>query len=172
MKAEVQKLTGSQKKFLICILEHGNLNDSHISHITGLSNSTVSRVRKKLEKTLINEYIPIIELHKVGIKVFLVLTFQWTAFNHTLLTNKTFSALKSDPNVVFCAHGEGSASNSVLFMAFEDLEECSRYLKEFRTTHGKHVQQINTLLLPSKEIIKNDFTEVIKKMLQRPHDDK
>lgn len=166
MKSESLQLTKKEKEFLKCVLVNGNLTDSEISKIISISNSTCSRIRKKLEKTLISEYIPIIDLHKVGVNVFLVCTFQWNALNDSVLTKKVFFKLKSDPHVVFFANGEGSAANTVLFMAFQNLDNCYAYLKKFREEHGKHVQNINTLFLPSKEIIKNDFTEIITEMLK------
>jgi len=166
MKSEIEKLTKNEKTFLRCIVEHGNLTDNEISKITKLSNSTCSRIRRTLEKSIISEYIPIIELHKVGVNVFLVITFQWNVFNDLQLTKKTFAKLKADPHVVFFANGEGSVSNSVLFMAFQNLEKCYDYLKKFREEYGKYTQNITTLLLPSKEIIKNDFTEIITEMLK------
>ena len=160
------KLSDNEKNFLKCILDNGNITDTEIAKKTKISKSTCSRIRKKLEKSLISEYIPIIPLDKVGISVFLVLTFQWTAFDDEQATNKAFSEFKKDPNVVFLASGEGSTSSTVIFVAFEDLESYHTYLKDFRKKYGKYANQINTLLLPSKEVIKNDFTEVIKKTLE------
>jgi len=167
MKQNIKNLTKNEKKFLRCILDNGNITDTEIAKKTGISKSTCSRIRKRLEGSLITEYIPIIELHKVGINVFLVLTFQWTAFDDEELTKKTFSGFEKDPHVIFLANGEGSTSSSVMFVAFEDLEGYHSYLKEFRKKYGKSAHKINTLLLPSKEVIKNDFTEIIKQVLRR-----
>ncbi len=158
-------LSEKEKKFLLCILDRGNITDTEIAKETGLSKSTCSRIRKKMEDNLIQEYIPIVPLDKVGINVFLVLTFQWSAFDNESVTEKTFSEFKKDPQVVFLANGEGSTSSSVMFIAFEDLESYHAYLKDFRKKHGKYAHQINTLLLPSKEVIKNDFTDVIKTVI-------
>ncbi len=159
------KLTVNEKKFLNAILKHGNVTDTVIYKETGLSKSSCSRIRKKLEGTLISEYIPIIDLYRMGIDVFLVLTFQWNAFDNEQLTKKTFCEFKKDPHVIFLANGEGSTSSTVMFIAFEDLDNYHLYLKEFRKKYGKYAYQINTLLLPSKEVIKNDFTEVIRKVI-------
>ena len=165
-------LTINEKKFLKLILEKGNINDTEIAKKTGMSKSTISRIRKKLEKNLISEYIPIIDLPKVGVDVFLVLTFQWMAFDNDILTKKTFDELKNDPQVIFLANGEGSTSSTVMFIAFQNLDEYHSYLKDFRHRFGKHAVQINTLLLPSKEIIKNDFTEIIKKIVEANQNEK
>lgn len=158
-------LSEKEKTFLLCILDRGNITDTEIAKETGLSKSTCSRIRKKMEDNMIQEYIPIVPLDKVGISVFLVLTFQWSAFDNESVTEKAFSEFKKDPRVVFLANGEGSTSSSVMFIAFEDLEQYHTYLKDFRKNYGKYAHEINTLLLPSKEVLKNDFTEVIKKTI-------
>ncbi len=165
MAKSITKLSESEKKFLLTILEHGNLTDTEISKKTGLSKSTCSRIRTNLEDDFISEYIPIIDLDKVGIDVFLVLTFQWNAFDNDAVTKETFSKLRKDPNVIFLANGEGSIATTVLFVGFQNLEGCNAYLKDFRKTHGKYAQQINTIILPSKEVMKNDFTEIIKSVI-------
>ena len=81
MKQSIENFTENEKKFLKLLLEKGNISDAEISKKTGMSKSTCSRIRKKMEKILISEYIPIIELDKVGIEVFLVLLFKWNAFD-------------------------------------------------------------------------------------------
>ena len=167
MGNSIIKLNESERKFLDVVLKNGNVNDSIICRETKLSKSSCSRIRKKLEKSLITEYIPIIDLDKVGINIFLVLTFQWIAFDNQKLTKETFEKFEKDPNVVFMASGEGSIASTVMFVAFENLEEYHKYLKIFRVSYGKYTNNVNTLLLPSKDVIKNDFTEVIRKIIVR-----
>ena len=166
MGNNVINLSVNEKKFLGCILDNGNITDTEIAKNTKISKSTCSRIRKKLEKSLISEYIPIIPLDKVGINVFLVLTFQWIAFDNNHATKNAFSKFENDPNVVFLANGECSTVSTVMFIAFEDLDDYHTYIKEFRKNYGKYTDNINVLLLPSKDVIKNDFTEVIKKSLE------
>ncbi len=161
-KDEQIKLTRNERKFFAFILKEGNMPDVEIARKTHMSKSTCSRIRNKLERTLISEYVPVVSLHKVGINVFLVLTFQWDAFDNKELTKRTFLKLEGDPRVIFLANGEGSIANTVMFVGLHDIERFHAYLKEFRETYGKYVININTLLLPSKEVIKNDFTEVIR----------
>ena len=165
-------LTESEKKFLEIILNRGNVPDSEIAKTTKLSKATVGRIRKKLEGTLVKEYIPIINLHEVGMDVFSILTFQWNAFNDEQITKKSFSEFEKDPRVVFLANGEGSIASTVMFLAFRDLEEHHLYLKEFRKKHGKHASQISTLTLPSKEVIKHDFTEAIRNIIMENKNEK
>ena len=165
MKGKNMKLTKSEKKFLSYILQEGNMTDAEIAKKIHLSKSTCSRVRKKLEKTLISEYIPVIPLDKVGLDVFLVLTLQWNAFDNKELTKKTFSKFEKDPHIIFLANGEGSIANTVMFIGLQNIDKFHVYLKEFRENYGKYTSSINTVLLPSKEVIKHDFTEIIQTII-------
>lgn len=161
------KLSEKETKFLICLLDNGNLSDVAIAKKIGASKATCSRIRKKLEKDLISEYIPVVDLDKVGVNVFLVLLFKWNAFHNEELTKKTFKAFDEDPHVIFLANGQGSGGlSTVLFMGFTSLEEYNAYLNEFRKRYDPYVEGLTHLILPSKEIVKHDFTEIIKKVLK------
>ena len=168
MKLNPIKLTQNETKFLKLILDKGNISDAEISKKTGISKSTCSRIRKKIESTLIKEYLPIIELDKVGIEVFLVIIFKWKAFDNETLTKKTFDNFDKDSHVIFLANGEGSGGlSTVMFMGFENLDQYHSYFKEFRKNYDKYINNVNTLMLPSKKVIKNDYTEIIKQVLLR-----
>jgi len=165
MQQKQQLLSENEKKFLNRLLQRGNITDVEISKKTGLSKATCSRIRKKLEKTLITEYIPIVDLDKIGVEVFSVLTFKWSAFNDVEMTKKAFSAWEKDPHVIFLANGSGSDLSTVMFLGFTSIDEYHKYFSEFRKRYGQFAENMTTLLLPSKEIIKNDFTEIIKHVL-------
>ena len=166
MKQSIENLSQNERKFLNLLLEKGNISDTEIAKKAGMSKSTCSRIRKKMEKILISEYIPIIELDKVGIEVFLVLLFKWNAFDKEDVTKKAFDEFEKDPHVIFLANGQGSAGQStVMFMGFKSLAQYNEYFKGFRRNYDKYIENMNSLILPSNELIKNDFTEIIKKEL-------
>jgi DNA-binding Lrp family transcriptional regulator len=167
MRQNLTKLSENEKKFLISLLNGGNKTDVEIAKKTGINKSTCSRIRKKLEKDLITDYIPIIELDKVGIDVFVVLMFKWKAFDNEELTKKVFTELKEDPHVIFLASGEGSSQfSTVMFLGFTDIEQYHEYFKQFRKKYDKHTDNVSSLLLPSREVIKTDFTQIIKHVVK------
>ena len=163
MKQSIEKLSLKEKKFLISLLEDGSKSDAQIAREIGLSKSTIYRIRKKLEKEgVITEYIPIIDLDKLGVEAFLVLVFQWTAFKNKELTKKIMRELKKDPHVIFLANGEGSEGlTTCVFFGFKDLEEYNNYFKKFRSKYEDFVGKSVILLIPSKQIIKHDFTDLV-----------
>lgn len=166
MIRNINELSENEKKFLKILLSRGNICDSEISKTTGLSKATVGRIRKNLERNLITEYLPVIELDKAGIEVFATLLFEWKGFPDKELTKKVFSRLSKDPNTIFMANGQGSESlSTVLFLGFTGIAEYHNYFKSFREEYGDSVGKVVTLILPSKEIVKQDFTDLIKKQL-------
>ena len=167
MKLNNISLRKNEKNFLKSLLENGNKSDAQIAREIKISKATASRIRKKLEQSLISDYVPIINLDKIGISIFVVITFQWNSFNDAVFTKKTFSELKENPNVIFLANGEGSPDiTSVMFLGFETLESYHEYFKNFRSKYSNHIDKMNTLLSPSKEVIKHDFTHIIKHILE------
>ena len=168
MKQKFRKMSKNETNFLISLLEDGSKTDAQISKEIGVSKSTTYRIRKDLEKEeIISEYIPIIDLDNVGVGVFLVLMFQWTAFKDKKLTNKLQSELKKDPHVIFLGNGEGSEGlTTCVFFGFKDLEEYNAYFKTLRGKYEEFLGKTTSLLIPSKEIIKHDFTDLVKYILR------
>ena len=165
MQQRANLLKENERKFLLCILSDGGLTDAEIARRIKINKATCSRIRKKLEEDFISEYIPIIDIEKVGIDIFVVLTFQWKGFNNRELTKKFFLNLEKDPHVIFLANGEGSTISTVVFLGFRDIKEYHKYFKQLRDKHDKFIRNLNSLILPSREVIKNDFTEIIKYVL-------
>lgn len=166
MQQIIENLNKNEKKFLLCILETGNLNDTEIAKKTKMSKASCSRIRKKLEKEVIEEYIPIIDLYGCGIEIFVVLTFRWSHFNNKEITKKFFSELENDPNVIFLANGEGANIGSVIFLGFSNIDEFYVYFKKLRQEYDSFINNMSYLILPSNKVIKNDFTEIIRYKLK------
>ncbi len=168
MKQNDKKLSEFEKKFLISVLDDGSKTDANIAKEINISKATAGRIRKKLEKDkIISEYIPIVDLDKLGVDMFLVILFQWTQFKNKELTQKMFSELEKDPHVIFLGNGEGSEGlTSCIFLGFRSLEEYNIYFKKFREKYEDYLGKTVSLIIPSKEIIKHDFTDLAKNILK------
>ena len=168
MENIINKLSKNDKKFLISLLEDGSKTDSQIAKEINISKATAGRIRKKLEnEEIISEYIPIVDLDKLGAEVFLIILFQWTKFKDRKLTGEMLSGLEKDPHVIFLGNGEGSEGlTTCLFLGFKDLEEYNNYFKQFRAKYEEFLGKTINLLVPSKEIRKHDFTDMVKFMLK------
>lgn len=166
MQQKISKLTENEKKFLLCLLDKGNIKDTEIAKRTHMNKASCSRIRKKLEEDFISEYIPVVELDKIGIEIFVVVTFRWNHFNNKDLTKKFFTSLENDPHIIFLANGEGASISSVIFLGFSNINEYYTYFKKFRQEYDSFINNMSYLILPSNKVIKNDFTEIIKYVLE------
>lgn len=168
MKESSINLSKVEKKFLISLIDDGSKSDTAIAKEIGVSKATAGRIRKKLEGSkVIEDYIPILNLKQFDVDMFVIFSFKWDAFANKKLTNEFFSKLEADPNVIFLANGQGSdGSTTVLFLGFKDIEDYNNYLRHLNATYGKNISQNLTLISPSSEIRKQDYTHIILKMLK------
>ncbi len=161
-------LSKNDVKFLLSLLDNGSKNDTEIANDINMSKATVSRIRKRLEENFISDYIPIINLEKVGVNIFLVALFQWKSYKDDALTKKFIAELEKDPHVIFLADGEGNDGlTTSVFFGFEDINEYQEYFKEFRKKYEDQIGKVVTLITSSQQIIKHDFTDIIKHQLRR-----
>jgi len=168
MKQSLIKLNESENKFLIALLRDGHKSDAEIAGEIKMSKSSIHRIREKMEhEGIIADYIPVIDLDKVDINVFFVILFEWQSFEDDVLTGKSFEDIQKDDHIVFFGNGEGSEGHTnVLFMGFRDVYEFNLYFKAFRKKYGRSVGRIMSFMLPSKEILKNDFTGLARAAIQ------
>lgn len=168
MKQDIIKLDNNETKFLISLLEDGSKTDAQIAKETGMSKATAGRIRKSLEEQkIISEYIPIIDLDKIGIDIYAIVMFQWEGFKDEKLTSDMIVFLEKNHHVIFLANGEGSeGSTTSLFLGFENIKEYHEFFVSFRKKYGDKIGRLVTLILPSSEIIKQDFTDLVKHVLQ------
>lgn len=168
MKQKLIELDKNETKFLLSLLESGAKSDAQISREIKVSKATTSRIRKKLEKNrIIEDYIPIIKLEKIGVEIFQVLLLQWIRFGDTKLSEKVFSEWEADPHIIFLAHGQGANFTTVLFMGFKDIHEYDEYSKQFRAKYSNYIGKTEIIILPSDKVIKNDYTHLVSHMLKK-----
>jgi DNA-binding Lrp family transcriptional regulator len=161
-------LSEYEKLILLSLLEDGRKTDTQVSDETKISKTHVNRIRRMLEKEgFISRYVPMIDLEKVGVGLFAVVLFQWKGYDNAKLTEQMVVDLGTDPDVAFFATGEGgSGSTMVLFLGFSDISEAHGYLNNFRKKYNKELGEILSFFIPSKGVIKQDYSEMLKKRVK------
>ena len=161
MKQSFHNLSDKEKNFLYFLLENGSVSDAEISKRSGISKATCSRIRNKLNKYIIDEYVPIIRLDRAGIDIFVVLMLKWDKFEDDNLTKSVFKGFENDPHTIFLANGQNNLYSTIMFLAFRSIDEYNSYFNDFRKKYDRHISNLNSMILPSKELIKMDFTEIL-----------
>lgn len=169
MKRNIFKLSDSEKKFLISLLEDGSKTDAQIAREINVSMATAHRIRKKLEEeAILVDYIPIVNLDKVDVKFFAVVMFQWTKFDDKEQTEEMLSDLKEDPHVVYLASGDGSNGlTHIIMLGFSDLSDYHSYLEGFRGKYKGCIDNISAFFIPSNKILKQDYTDLVRYIVKK-----
>ena len=166
MKQSFKNLSKIEKKFLLSLLENGTKTDTEIAKELNISKSTSGRIRKRLMRNIIEDFIPIVDLSKFGIDVFMIVLFQWKGFKNKEQTKRMFIDLENDPNVTFFGTGEGSGYTTALFLGFSDLSEAHSYFNEFRKKYENNIGNIIDFFIPGDQIRKQDVTDILKHKLK------
>ncbi|MBI5046600.1 Lrp/AsnC family transcriptional regulator [Candidatus Micrarchaeota archaeon] len=163
------KLSKSEILFLKALLADGHKNDAKIAREIGISKATASRIRKRLETDeVLIDYMPIINLDGFGINLYAVVLFQWRDFNDGNKTSSMEKEFSETPQVVYLSAGESSTNfNYVAMLGFFDMTDYHAFFNEFRKKYQQSVGKIEVFFIPSKQIIKQDFTDLAKLMLKK-----
>lgn len=160
-------LSKLELSILLSLLENCRKSDSEISREIGASRNYVNRTRKRLEEEdIISGYIPVINIDKIGIDVFVTVLFHWEGYDDEDLTENMLLDLGKDPNVIYLSVGEGSGYTIHVLFGFHDLTEARVYLKELRKKYGKQIGEIILFFAPSDGILKQSYTDIIKREIK------
>lgn len=162
-------LSEFEKLFLLSLLEDGRKTDTQVSDETEISITHVNRIRRTLEEEgFISQYVPVIDLDKIGVGLFAVVLFQWKGYDNAELTEQMIVDLGTDPDVAFFATGEGgSGSTMILLLGFSDLAEAHDYLNGFRKKYNRELGEMLSFFIPTEGVIKQDYSEMIKKRVKK-----
>ena len=169
MKKSISNLSETERKFLLSLLQDGSKIDAQIAREIGVSKATAHRTRKKLEeKDILVDYIPIVNLDKMDLKFFAILLFQWNKFDDKKLTEEMLTDLQKDPHVVYLAAGDSSTGlTHAMMLGFSDLSGYHAYLERFRGEYKGCVDNINAFFIPYEKIIKQDYTDLVRHIIEK-----
>lgn len=142
-------------KLLFELLKNSKRSDRELSKILGVSQPTVTRTRIKLEKTgYIKEYTVIPDLVKLGFELVAFTFFTITPYNpQTGVSDpdayeKVLSRLKKNPNVIFCAEGDGiKGKNTMIVSLHRNFTSFSNFTMELRSKWSVQVMDIESFLV-------------------------
>ena len=158
------------------ILKNSRKSDRDIAKKLGISQPTVTRIRKKLERNVIKAYTAIPVFPEIGVELL--------SFNFGKCTNpKKDTALclrqmtKTNPKILFISSGEGMGKNCLIVAIHKDYRDYVDFINNVRI-HCKGVKDaFESFLAPTTRDHVLDFANptiaLIKEeklKLQHPHE--
>jgi DNA-binding Lrp family transcriptional regulator len=160
-------LTRNEKRALKLLLENAKISDSTIASILKISSQAVGKIRRKLEKTVIDSYTINLNYQKIGIHTFAMGTAKLTQEGQDKGTLEIEQKLLDDPHILqVCRLPKGNTKYAILY-GFRDMNELDFF---FHSPHKKkdmhnylELEEINTF--SHNSLIKNSPINLFFKMI-------
>jgi len=145
-------------KLLFELIKNSKRSDRDLAKILGISQPTVTRLRKILEKEAIKQYTIIPNLSYLGFDILALTFFRSKELVHPLW-DKGKEWAKDQPNVVFISTGQGVEADAVMISVHKDYADFVKFYQVFRRDWGKYLENFKIFLISlSGSTIMKSFT--------------
>jgi DNA-binding Lrp family transcriptional regulator len=140
----------NETNFLYELMKDCRRSDRELAKVLGISQPTVSRTIKKLEKEgFIKEYTIIPDLAKIG-NDFIAMTFLSFTEDRPELFDKAREWTRNQPCVLFASNGEGMGMNSIMISVHRDYGSYSRLITQLRRDWQPNLKNAETFMISVK----------------------
>ena len=156
-----------EKQVLIELLKNAKLSDRDLAKkITPkASQSSVTRIRNKLEKKIIKGYHAEVNLPMLNLKI-MILTFCRCREPNEKFFKLLKAFIKVHPSIIFVTSGEGMDKTKLIISLHEDIKEYLDLTREMRDKFNMFVSGIDHFIVSTDSFIKPlSFLDPIKNAL-------
>ena len=133
-------------KLLFELIKNSKRSDRDLAKTLNISQPTVTRLRKTLEKEAIEQYTVIPDLSYMGFEI-VALTFARTKELVHPLWDKGKKWSNTQPNVVFVSTGQGMGEDAIIVSIHRDYADFVKFYQIFRRDWGEELQNFSTFLI-------------------------
>lgn len=138
-------------KLLFELVKNSKKSDRMLAKVLGVSQPTVTRTRRRLEKEAkIREYTAILDWAKIGYEI-LAFTFVNTSVSEDEeIEKKAKEWTKKRHEIVLASGGEGMGMNGVMVSLHKDYTEFLDFLSEFRKEWSDALKEVSSFAVSLK----------------------
>jgi len=139
------------QKLLYELIKNSKRSDRDLAKTLGVSQPTITRMRKKLEQKMISEYTVIPNWAELGYEI-MALTFVGVkpTYQTEAEAKKVEKWMMKHPNVVFAADGQGMGMTAVIISFHRNYTGFLRLLTETRTEWAEYLTDIQAFIVTVK----------------------
>lgn len=148
------------------LLENSKRSDRDLAGILGLSQPTVTRTRRKLERTgYVLEYTVIPDLTKIGYEI-MAFTFmniirydEKSGEPFKKLAEKAHKWAMENPKIILGAAGDGlDGKNCMMISLHKDFTDYYKFISQFRGKWSSHLRDIESFIVSLKATMIKPFS--------------
>jgi len=136
-------------KLLFALIKNSKRSDRELGRALQLSQPTVTRLRKILEKEAIEQYTLIPNLSYLGFDL-ISFTFSTTKELVNPLEDKGKKWTMEHPSVMFASTGQGMDADAIMVTVHKDYADFAKFYQNFRRDWGGSLQNFKTFLVSVK----------------------
>jgi DNA-binding Lrp family transcriptional regulator len=136
-------------KLLFALIKNSKRSDRELARSLQLSQPTVTRLRKILEKEAIEQYTVIPNLPYLGFDL-ISFTFSTTKELVNPLEDKAKKWTAEQPSIMFASTGQGMDADAVMVSVHKDYADFAKFYQNFRKDWGASLQNFRTFLVSVK----------------------
>ena len=133
-------------KLLSELIKNSKRSDRDLAKILDISQPTITRLRKTLEKEAIEQYTVIPNLSYLGFDI-IALTFARSKELVEPLWDKGKKWAHEQPNVVYLSTGQGMDADALMVSVHKDYADFVKFYHSFRRDWGKYLEDFKVFLL-------------------------
>ena len=161
------RFTQNEKKILKLLLENSKISDTLIANKMNITSQAVGRIRKKLEREVINSYTLHLNFFKIGIGVFFIGKMRLTPEGIEFGKYRVGEKLLKIPNFFAIYEVLGENFSYIFAAAFKDINDLHDFFNSKKNHEDflKYVQIMDSFSIPIRGVLKHDINLLLKQII-------
>ena len=149
-----------ERNVFIELMKNSKMSDRDIAKKLEISQPTVTRIRKKLEKNIIKSYTAVPVLSEIGINL---ISFNFGKCNDPRENMEVClkKMIKKEPKITFTAFGEGMGKNCLIVAFHKGYRDYVNFLTSIREECRGVKHELDSFLVPTLKDHVLDFSKPI-----------
>ncbi len=155
-----------EKEVLLELLKNAKISDRKLAQKLDTSQSTVTRIRKRLEKKIIKLYVALPDFSKLNINLASVTFGKCTRPKKDIITCMEKFAEKNS-RIIYAGGGEGMGKSCMIVSLHRDFTGYTKFSREFRSWCEGIKDAAESFLIPTKDSFQTfDLRRTIQDLLK------
>jgi len=140
--------SATMTSLLLELLKNSNRSDRELAKVLGVSQPTVSRMKKQLvTEGTVKEFSVIPDFAKMGYRIMAISCAKFKKIITRDANEKAISWLHKQPNIIFASRAQGLGMNAVAITLHKSYAEYAKFTNEVESEFADQLEHYDTMLI-------------------------